>query len=650
MVTIIKIIVVFCWVGGVAGFIRFIGQTWKQENKKTASLVFLVFMTAVMLCTELYLPVRSGYDTGDDFDTLSYSFFETSDFYFKEIAPVFTIWISDIISVFSLKAILWQNRILSVLSLFLLYFTLRRLKLTFSSSITGCVLLFFNFNMLMSAQSMATTLHIVFFLLCSVSAAVFSFHNTFSLFNIIWFFTASTVLLFSRAELMPVPFFFFVSSLINHIFLCGNIKFLFSSKKRFISVLTVSITGVLFWIIGAVKFFSYNPEKTFSTFFAPYENSLYQLILNNFAVLFTWKYNVVRPEYHPVFEWYMHICYLITMILIVAGFVLLIKYKQQKKNLNEILFIIPALILAFISNSIMYNGRNWYPVQFIRHHVMFFIPCIFIAAYACEGYRLFFENSKKEFLTVLCFVLSAYSCSSIVTAFAMNKELRANDMIWELLVRNQKKIRGKYYVDTQFTFRFHANIIEKYFNRFIPDSRKILDKKLYFISPEKMYYDLDNGEKIKFLYPILAERFLYKDYLATGSFMSEEFVTEYGFYKEIKSPFLNNIISKINRNNAVSLLDSLLKAKEEAYDFEFRTKLFILFMADINYNIAKKKLDEIKYCLNENEYIRLSNAVENIRKDKGHHIYDLVKMKNDNELYSLYLYMVSIYQNPLIEI
>ena len=130
-----------------------------------------------MLFIDYNIPIRSAYDSGHDFQMAETDFFKTDRFGFKEIAYSFTINVTDILTGKNLKCILYQNQILSILSMILLFCTLRRLRLTFLSAVAGTVLLSFNFNYLIASCAMASAAHNVFFFLCAVSAAFFSFDN-----------------------------------------------------------------------------------------------------------------------------------------------------------------------------------------------------------------------------------------------------------------------------------------------------------------------------------------------------------------------------------------------------------------------------------------------------------------------------------------
>jgi len=107
--------VVLAWALNIFFFSRFAAAWYRREPSKTRALLALAAVAVPAAAMAFFLPPRAGYDNNHDFLCLGSDFFTTRPrmlLYFKEVSPLFTDAVSDLLSNYSLAGVLWKNRAL----------------------------------------------------------------------------------------------------------------------------------------------------------------------------------------------------------------------------------------------------------------------------------------------------------------------------------------------------------------------------------------------------------------------------------------------------------------------------------------------------------------------------------------------------------
>jgi len=627
-----KILITASWITSVILFFNYVYESLKKEKNK--GFIIILLCAAGMLFIDYNIPIRSAYDSGHDFQMAETDFFKTDRFGFKEIAYSFTINVTDILTGKNLKCILYQNQILSILSMILLFCTLRRLRLTFLSAVAGTVLLSFNFNYLIASCAMASAAHNVFFFLCAVSAAFFSFDNNLCRKKIIWFFSSMTVLIMSRAELTPAPMFVLIASFCTAI-IKNNLK---AKKFNILDYIILSF-GIFTLLFSFIIFFSFNPHEQMGNIHLKniYHFSKYHVINQNLAIMLGYENN----------KTYDTVLYILIVKLFLIGILLFCfcgkRYIRKEHNKNCIIAFLAALII----NSLIYEERGTYPLHFVRHTVMFCLPLCFLFSFTYEGFIYILSEKNKNFLWITIFFLTAYIFSNIQIVFSLNNERRANDITWEFFISNQEKFSKGYYISDVMSYG-HKGIINKYFNN--RNSNPNI-KNIVYIAPEIFSSKSRGMDFIKNFTPLKTTSILYKPFNYSNFHQVKyEMPVQFGFYKETELSKTDMQILK--QQYRIDKIIEILKIakKDSPYGIE-KKKLLILILSQ-NGNVSEylKEINEIQSSLSEIEYNELLTASANIKTDRHNKIINLIHGYNAGGLVLFCECILKIYQHPITEI
>ncbi|MDP2865821.1 MAG: hypothetical protein Q8O90_06235, partial [Elusimicrobiota bacterium] len=165
--------VILSWAVSLLFLGKFAFDWWRCEPSRGNALLALTAIAVPAAIAAFLLPPRGGYDNNHDYLSLGTTFFTARPVVFplfKEYSPLFTDGLADLLSGFSLRAVLWKNRLLPVLSLFIFFAGLRRLGAGLAASAGAAALLFLNFLSPLNASSFSTTSSNMFIWLLSLLA------------------------------------------------------------------------------------------------------------------------------------------------------------------------------------------------------------------------------------------------------------------------------------------------------------------------------------------------------------------------------------------------------------------------------------------------------------------------------------------------
>ena len=199
--------VIFSWAISLFFLCKFALDWRREEPSRGNALLALAAIALPAVLAAFLLPPRGGYDNNHDYLCLGTTFFTSRPLVFplfKEYSPLFTDGLADLLSGFSLRAVLWKNRLLPVLSLFIFFTGLRRLGAGLAASAGAAALLFFNFLSPLNASSFSTTSANMLIWLLSL-LALFDAHASARLGarSLLWI-LATTILVISALRILPV--------------------------------------------------------------------------------------------------------------------------------------------------------------------------------------------------------------------------------------------------------------------------------------------------------------------------------------------------------------------------------------------------------------------------------------------------------------
>lgn len=441
------------------------------KERFLAALAFLlVFSLSVFFSS--FVAVRGGYDNNHDFDYLSRSFFDIKQVPMivgeKEASPLITDGISDIVSDYSLDAVLMKNRLLIFWAAVILAAILFKLKLCYSSAMVGFGLFCFNFLVILNANTFTTTCSNVFFFLSSLFAIVcFQSEKKNKRGNLVWMLSAMFLTLTGRYELFIISFMGFLTVAAIYLNKRESRFDIFKKHPLFSCGMSAYAFICLLWIAHISGFTSYNGPGMGEAFNLM-ENLKYQLIERNAA-------------------FFMNQSSLIVPILIVSSFFMLFLRslkdgKKSAENLTIGLFII-VWIMYF---SIIFKPLDLYPLHFMRHRLYFFIPFVFLAAFAWDCAIFFLRRIR--FVQILkpaaaLLLILTYALLNIRAVESLQNERRTNDIELDFLSKTQREM-GNDYVIVYPSFDGRFFLLKKYFPFYENCSLIKEDRHVKYISPE----------------------------------------------------------------------------------------------------------------------------------------------------------------------
>ena len=433
-----------------------------RESRRKTAFFFAVF-SAAAFCLAAAVPVRSGYDNNHDFISLGNRFFDLNLaplLSFKEISPLFTDAVSDLLTGRSLAGLLNKNRLLLCASALVLYGTLRRFG--FGKPVAGlaCVFFGFNFLALLNAGSFATTMANVFIVLVSVFAAA-EVHATARVGarELFWVFSSLVLVLCARYEFLPAVV-LLSGAVLARAAWRGTLEF--SVFNLGLSAVSLSILGLCAFHISSVA----TPVYLAGTP-GPFANLKHYLWTGNLGLIAG-----VQP-----FAAKLSAC--AAALLAAAGWAL----NREKLGRNSAALLLLSLWAVYF--SFIYGPRDQYPLHFMRHQLYFFLPFVYLFALGLDGAAdvlRFFKFNRALKYGFAALGASLYIYLNARAAFSLNGEHRTNDIELEFLMKSQsewKKDCRVVYPEKDDRRR----LLEKYFPFDREDGRGSGACRLNYISP-----------------------------------------------------------------------------------------------------------------------------------------------------------------------
>ena len=441
------------------------------KKRVLAALAFLSIFSLSMFFSS-FVAVRGGYDNNHDVKYLSRSFFDIKQVPMivgeKEASPLITDGISDIISDYSLDAVLMKNRLLIFLAAVILAAILLKLKLGYSSAIVGFGLFCFNFLAILNANTFTTTCSNIFFFLSSLFAIVcFQSEEKNKRGNLIWMLSAMFLTLTGRYELFIVSFMGFLTVIAIYLNKRESRFDIFKKHPLLSCGMAAYIFICLLWIFHISGFTSYNGPGMGEAFNLM-ENLKYQLIERNAA-------------------FFMRQSPLIVPILIVISFLMLfLRSLKDRRKSAENLTIGLFIAVWIIYFSIIFKPLDLYPLHFMRHRLYFFIPFVFLAAFAWDCAIFFLRRVKfvqiLKSVAALALILT-YAVLNIRAVESLQNERRTNDIELDFLSKAQREM-GNDYVVVYPSFDGRFFLLKKYFPFYGNCSLIKKERHVKYISPE----------------------------------------------------------------------------------------------------------------------------------------------------------------------
>jgi len=420
--------VILSWAANLFFLGKFALAWWRGEPSRRNALLALAAVAVPATLAAFLLPPRGGYDNNHDFLSLGTTFFTTRPLVFplfKEYSPLFTDGVSDVLSGFSLQAVLWKNRLLPVLSIFALFAGLRRLGAGLAASAGGTALLFLNFLSPLNASSFSTTSANMFIWLLSL-LALSDAHAAprVSARSLLWILSSSVLVVSARFEFLPVNFL-----LLAALVLAKPAE----EKKAFLKPanLLIVIAGACLLAAWGARVLSTGPERLLRDLSSPVRHLLFHLGERNLAVIAgAGLPSAETPGLQLPTEVSAGAAALCLLFLLapLAGALLGARAEKEKKS-GYLGFL--ALLLAWLGYfSLIFSSTDHYPLQFMRHQLYFFLPCACLFALGLEGFEAAAKRlpgGGKVFHVLLFFFLAGYAALNARAALGLNGELRTND-------------------------------------------------------------------------------------------------------------------------------------------------------------------------------------------------------------------------------
>ncbi|MDD5210333.1 MAG: hypothetical protein PHV36_13155 [Elusimicrobiales bacterium] len=389
----------------------FLRRRLEEESSPAAALLLPLAIGVLAVAAALLLPPRSGYDNEHDLSLICAGFFPPDlrmIFSFKEVSPLFTDLASNLLSGYSLNALLWKNRLLQAASVLLFFSGLRRLGAGLAVSFFSCVFFAFNFLALLNANTFSSTPANVFIWFLSLLALAEAFRaEELKPRHVLWLGCSLVLTAFARYEFVPV----------NLLFLLGILTGReYSGRKEWRSPpnLGLFVFFTVLLVVWGFKLHSIDtsPRSLLGGVFTPLANFLYQLGERGFGVV-AGHGKALAAGFTAFFG-----------LLGLAGALL-----AGERRRAAILFMAALAVWAAYFSSI-YKPADEYPLHLMRHQLYFLIPFVFLFASGLAGLEKLWAalGFNKYVFAALCGIfICAYVFLNVRAAVGLNTELRSND-------------------------------------------------------------------------------------------------------------------------------------------------------------------------------------------------------------------------------
>ena len=565
--------------------------------------------------------VRGGYDNNHDFTSIQLdSYHNNMLFSYKEISPIFIKDIIDKASGYSLKAILNTNRIIPMLSMLLFFAALKYAGAGSAGGLAGTALLFLNFHTFFNASAFSTTSASVFIFISAITAFISCLRKTkIEYWDLLWFFSSSVLSVMCRVEQTPVIFLMSISLLWEKI---NSLR-----KINIKNPLIIISAAGLFLITLCFCFQLTYPSLGLFHLESPVTNFNMQIIQENLSLCFSENPAAAFPSQTTAFS---ALCAAVLLFLAAGLYCLKIRCRNYKEFINDPHFL---FFLILVYNAVIYYWQDKYPLHFMRHRILMFIP---FAALCGFSLKAIFEAAEKKGLKeltpiyiLLTVFISVYAVLNLYTSHSLKNTLRSNDIEWAFLLNIQNEIKGKYVVHSSMALQ-RKELMQKYFSA---GPLAQIKEKLFYIPPEALAFSKGKKEwKTKDMIPFKTISYPYR-FHTIMDYETHDYVTvKPGFYKtlNISSYEKNKLQAGIiymaagNFNAAEEIAGQLCREKcsLDAHFYRFiafsaahndsEAETEYLYLTDgINEIYSADRLDTLKEQVQENNGKLLSFAAAN---------------------------------------
>lgn len=497
--------VLLCWAFNIYFLALFALEWQEREPEKLRAWLSMAAIAALALGLTFFLPARGGYDNNHDFLCLGQEFFTSRPgimLMFKEVSPLFTDALADFASGRSLFAILWKNRVLPVLSIFVFFTGLRRLGAGITVSAAAAAFFFLNFLSLLNASSFSTTSSNILIWLISLLAIFDAYASSGpGPAGTAWI-TASLVLVISaRIEFLPV-----------NLLLLSALVAVKAVKKNwfFIKAANMAIIAPGVLLAGAWTFHALNPNPANQVGgnIHPLFNLLYQLGARNLGTItgsapqLQGLHKLIAHTIPPACYALCAALFLLALSGIAAG--CLADRKSWKRRLGTLVLL--SVWIGYF--SVIFQPLDFYPLHFMRHQLYFFLPFAYLLAAGLDGFGRAAGARWKGLFTALCVLAAAHYCVlNARAALGFNRELRTNDIELDFLMKARREWPDRTLAVHPIRNRSNsrADLIHKYFPSMPDCDRDGSRPLLKYVSPEPLIFR-DSGTGPLEQAPLLAGR------------------------------------------------------------------------------------------------------------------------------------------------
>ncbi|HCC46641.1 MAG TPA: hypothetical protein DEQ38_00755 [Elusimicrobia bacterium] len=433
--------IVFCW-GVNLVFLAGFARDWhKNEPEGRQALLALGLIVVPAFVISGFVVPRGGYGNDHDFMTLGSRFFTVDPallLSFKEISPLFTDWLSDLLSGYSLNAIFLKNRLLSAASAFLFFAGLRRFGVSLAAAAAGTAFLFLNHLSLLNANAASTTAANLFLWIASLAALLDAHERPFiGKGRLLWLFSSMFLVGSARLELLPACLL---------VFLAVAAHKLRSGGRALVTPANIALSAAFAGLLAAlIRVISRSPSGVEVLRHGPglFQSFSYHLWTQNFAVLggeppaaaITASGGAALSALHPPAAGVAALC--LFGAFIALGWAAAAA-EPGRRTRNVCVQVLLLAVAAYF--SAVYLPADCYPFQFMRHHLYFLVPIAYMLAFSFEGARVFLGGriSGRAAAVLSCLALLAYGAVNARAALKLNRERRTNDIELAFLAEAQK--------------------------------------------------------------------------------------------------------------------------------------------------------------------------------------------------------------------
>jgi hypothetical protein len=432
--------VILSWALNICFLAKFAADWWRKEPSRRNALLALAAIAVPAAIAAFLLPPRGGYDNNHDFLCLGTTFFTGRPLVsplFKEYSPLFTDGLVDLLSGYSLQALLWKNRLLPVLSLFVFFTGLRRLGAGLAASAGGAALLFLNFLSLLNASSFSTTSANVFIWLLSLLALFDAYARPrLSAHGLLWILASTVLVISSRFEFLPVNLLIFAAVFFAKP--AAEQKAVFRTAN-----LLVIVFGAALLAAWAARVLGGNPERMLRDLSSYGQHLYFHLGERNLAVIagagLPLPENTGPQAAVSVAGAAVVLCWLFLLAPLAGAALGCLADKKRTRRCLGFLAVLLAWLGYF---SLIFSAADRYPLHFMRHQLYFFLPCAYLFALGLDGLesaaRRLPGAGNKIFYALLAFLLACYAALNVRAALALNGALRTNDKELAFLMEAQR--------------------------------------------------------------------------------------------------------------------------------------------------------------------------------------------------------------------